>query len=118
MDAGEHDIEQIMRWNERLRLLAQLQGTYNELLQENGFGSEESFNLVRDWSHRAWDWTFRDTAPSFPELPEMGPPREPAIADPFLNAPDPSSADPSEPYLILLDPLEDLDEGDDERWAA
>jgi hypothetical protein len=119
MDADGTDIDQVMRWNERLRLLAQLQGSYNELLQENGFASEESFNLVRDWSHRAWDWTFRETGPAFPELPGLATPEEGRRVSHDL---DPSHADPAEPYLILLDPPEDMDEptggADEDRRAA
>lgn len=119
MDTNGNDIDQVMRWNERLRLLAQLQGTYNELLQENGFASEESYNLVRDWSHRAWDWTFRDAGPAFPDMPELDAPGE---SPRMIHDLDPTLADPTEPYLILVDPPEEFDEpgaeADDERRAA
>lgn len=58
MEPGRH-FDQIMDWNEKLRLLAHLQSEYRGLLAEQGFDDEQAFTLVRDWSHRVWDWTTR-----------------------------------------------------------
>ncbi len=71
MDAREEDFARIMEWNGRLRLLAQLQSSYAECLQEHGFDPEQAFQLVRDWSGRAWDWTVQEPMPLHPFLPGM-----------------------------------------------
>jgi hypothetical protein len=71
MDARDDDFARIMEWNGRLRLLAQLQASYVECLQEHGFDPDQSFQLVRDWSGRAWDWTVREAFEPHPLLGHM-----------------------------------------------
>src|SRR3712207_3744632 len=64
MDADAGELFRVLGWNERLELLAQAQGRYLDLLRDQGFDPDQSFTLVRDWSHQVWDWTVRSGPPA------------------------------------------------------
>lgn len=88
-----HDYDQLMDWTDRLRMLAHVQGSYLDVLREQGFDAEQSFVLVRDWSGRVYDWTTRQQMgfPPFAQVPVAG------------DLVDPSGVTPGEPYLIVTD---------------
>jgi len=65
MDGGElNDLNDLLVFGERLKLLAKLQGTYLDELRGEGFEDEQAFQLVRDWSNRGFDWTVRWVPPA------------------------------------------------------
>lgn len=101
---SERDHGEIMQLSARLRLFAQLQGAYMDVLREQGFDDDQAFQLIRDWSTRGFEWTLRPTVAAFlPELP--GRPGQPPSHD-AARLDDPSSAAPDEPYLLAIDELE------------
>jgi hypothetical protein len=93
----DRDFDEILGFGARLRMLAQLQGAYLDQLRDQGLDDEQAFTLLRDWSSRAYDWTLRPPAPTAAPAP-------PTASD--QPRPDPSQADPAEPYLLSIDELE------------
>lgn len=93
------DFEQIMRWSERLRVYAEVQGMYYAQLRDQGFDTEQSYLFVRDWSAHTLGWTAAPVRPP-------------------IEALDPFGIEPGVPYLIALpDPPVEDDAGSDDAEA-
>ena len=108
MDGGSYnDLNDLLVFGERLKLLAQLQASYLIELRAEGFEDEQAYQLVRDWSSRGFDWTVRWVPPSASIEDELR--QAEAVLGPLPDVPEPpASVDastelPSEPYLLPYD---------------
>lgn len=113
MDGADiSDLNDLLVFGERLKLLAQLQASYLDELRSEGFDDDQAFQLVRDWSNRGFDWTVRWVPPagSFEDQLRdvqhgLQPPSEgEQVSDaPATRGGDPSVASGNEPYLLPFD---------------
>jgi hypothetical protein len=99
-NASFDELNDLLVFGERLRLLASLQATYLDELRGHGFDEDQSFTLVRDWSQRAFDWTVR-------YVPTPASLDHELIGVDSGSGEDPSTAPADGPYLL---PFDDQDE--------
>jgi hypothetical protein len=120
MDDELRILHEAMVVKERLKVLAELQATYWDELLGRGFDQGVAEQLMMEWSRHAYGMTFRAiTEPSLDsELDELlgdGPADElPQGAQPPApprTSGDPSSVPPGEPWLQLV---QDVEQSDDE----
>lgn len=120
MDEDLRNLHETMVFKDRLRMLADLQATYQGELLSRGFEPEIAEQLMLEWSRSAFSMTFRSIPE--PQLDEqldelLGDPDAPAIgAQPSLGT-DPSSVPPGESWLQLVQDLDLSDDDSDERAA-
>ncbi len=112
MDEEIRILHEAMVIKERLRLLAELQSTYWDELLERGFDQSVAEQLMLEWSRHAYGMTFRampepDTGESLDELLLDTPGGLEAAAQP-RGIGDPSSVPPGEPWLQLVDDLDEV----------
>ena len=118
MDDELQILRETMVLKDRLQVLAQLQVSYWQSLLDQGMDPNVAGQIVLDWSRHAYEKTFDAMPSSRPgdALEDLlGPVHDdPVDARTGRVAGDPSSVAPGEPYLELV---EDLDEDLDERAA-
>ena len=123
MDDEMRMLNDVMAVKERLRVLAELQASYLEDLLARGLEQSTAEQLMMDWSRHAYGMTFHELpAPSIDqELFELlGPSMDDVVSAGPSGTPspdDPSRVPPGEPWLQLVQDVEEDDERD-ERDAA
>lgn len=114
MDDELRMLHEAMVVKDRLRVLAELQASYWESLLAQGFEPAVAEQLMVEWSRHAYGMTFRALPePQFERSLDdlLGLDETPAAgAQPGRPAGDPSSVPPDEPWLQLVEDLDDEDQ--------
>ena len=117
MDEEIRILHEAMVIKERLRVLAELQSTYWDELLERGFEQSVAEQLMLEWSRHAYGMTFRalpdpHATETLDELLLDTPGGLAASAQPGGGS-DPSRVPPGEPWLQLVDDVDDEQSSDD-----
>jgi len=124
MDDELRMLHEAMVVKDRLRVLAELQASYWEALLAQGFEPAVAEQLMVEWSRHAYGMTFRalpeprfdqsfDDLLALDQAPDLG--AQPAA--PSGSFGDPSNVPPGEPWLQLVDDVDDAGSDEDRRAA-